>query len=590
MILQELVKYYDRLVDTGQDIALPGFSDEKIHFSVVITMDGRLVSLSDLREMNGKKVQPRIVRVPKLEGRVGRKIVPAFLWDKCEYFFGVRAKEKNEITEESPELWICSSDSLEKFTAFREAHEEALEKTENSRLGVFVRFLKKWNPENFAQITDQEECADLLKSNFIVEIEGENRFLHNDDSLTKYWVSSREIGDQEEGICLVSGERTPIARTHPSIKGATIGAQANSAIVGFNENAYTSYGKTQSYNSPVGEREAFAYTTVLNKLLGSDRQRLKIADTTLLFWAEKDAAFEDIFCGLLTQSKDDGFSKEIQTFLEKARKGTMPGTIDGSQRFFILGLSPNAARISVRLWYVSTVKDITDKMLLHFEQLEIVRQSEKNLIHPGVWWLLIETAAQHKTENIPPNLAGPFMMSILKGTHYPVSLVSILLSRIRVEKNPNYYKCALLKAILIRNFNKEVSVSLDKEKTDVAYLLGRLFAVLEKIQEESAGGKLNASIKDKYFASASTHPSVTFPLLIRLSQNHQKKLKSERAGRAVNFQKEIQVIMSSIDAFPSYLNLEDQGLFAIGYYHQYQSFFEKHDTENNVAEEAAQEQ
>lgn len=582
MILQELVKYYERLERTSKALPKKGFSKEKFGFVLVIDSNGEFVQLDDIRNPDKKKMLPVLLNVPSVQRTSGIK--PAFLWDKAEYLFGVVSKEKKRLkTEEVP--WEITPKSRLKFEAFRDYHRTAVNTCDNENLHSLVKFLDKWDPERFAML-EIEDPLSVVNSNLAVQIV-DSIFVHDDVELIKKWREELNAGDNNERIyCLVTGKADVLATLHSGIKGVP-GAQSSGApLVSFNKESFCSYGKgmtDQGANAPVGERAAFEYGTVLNYLLGREsNQKVQVADTTILFWAEKDEKIEDIWGGLIDAGKyDDGSSKELSTYFDCVRSGKYPQNIDPSQLFYILGLSPNAARLSVRLWYVNTVQEISKQIVQHFEQLEIIRSYEKQLKYPGVWWLLIETATQHETKNIPPNLAGPFMMALLKGTPYPTSLLSLLLGRMRVDKDPNYYKCALIKAILIRNYNKEVSVSLDKNRTDVAYVLGRLFAVLEKIQEESAGGKINASIKDKYFASASTHPSVTFPLIIRLSQNHQKKLKSDKAGRAVFFQKELQDILANVENFPSYLNLEDQGMFAIGYYHQYQSFFVKKSTENN---------
>ncbi len=578
MILQELVKYYDRLVDSGFDLPKQGFSNEKIHYVVVLDENGRLIQIDDIQDSGGKKKQPSILDVPAVQKK---GIKAAFLWDNAEYVFGVAAVDSpNTIGNK----WGITEKTKLKHQTFKQFHSDVAKQIDNKELFALVKFLESWDPSFFGSF---QNCEEIIGKNvaFQILVKGcSPRYLHNVKSLREFWAQ-KTTTDIVKGICLIEGCSSTIARVHPPIKGSTIGAQPSSAIVGFNESAYESYRKTQSYNSPISERAAFAYTTVLNMLLTTNRQRIKIADTAVVFWAEKDTAFEDIFFGLLAPQQDDGFSKDVCVYLESVNKGKMPTDIDPFQKFYILGISPNRARISIRFWYVNTVKNISQMISRHFKQIEIEKQFDSQPKYPVAKALLLETAVLYpnkkfrEEKDIPFNLAGPFMNAILKGNPYPLSLLSILMERIRAEKNTNYFKCALIKAILIRNYNKEVSVSLDKERTDVAYLLGRLFAVLEKVQEESAEGKINSSIKDKFFASASTHPSVTFPMLIRLSQNHHKKLKSEKAGRAVNLQKVIQSIIANINSFPSYFNLEDQGLFAIGYYHQYQNFFEKREIE-----------
>jgi len=225
----------------------------------------------------------------------------------------------------------------------------------------------------------------------------------------------------------------------------------------------------------------------------------------------------------------------------------------------------------------------------HFADLQLVSSNaEHDSPYPSAWQLLIETAVQRKSENIPPNLAGPFMRSILSGGPYPNYLLSLLISRLRAEQDGDrirklsYYRAAFIKAILNRNYKKELTMALDKNRDAVPYLLGRLFALLEKIQEESAGTSLNTTIKDRYFSSASTNPRTVFPVLLRLTQNHFKKLKSEKPGLAVVREKELGEVMEKLDTFPATLKLEDQGEFAIGYYHQRQDFFKKKEEETEA--------
>ena len=598
MILQELVRYYERLAKQGVQLPKAGFSSENIHFALVLDRDGNFVQIDDLRTEGQKTPTPIKKLVPFLKRTSG--ITPYFLWDKAEYVFGVVPKDKEEIKKEKSAgdwnniAWKINTKSTEKFNSFKEKHCKAMKEAPDAHLAALVNFLTAWTPDRFSEFGDI--CNELVNGNVVVQILGSNSYLHEQPNLQAYW--ERLLGDPEaeKGICLVTGQPELYAQLHAGIKGVP-GAQSSGApVISYNKESFCSYNRTtrdQAKSSSIGQYAASAYTAVLNYLLQFEsRQKIQIADATTLFWGEKDDSFNPLFRLGLTSQDDDGSYEKLQVFLSRVRKGELPDDIDGKQRFYILGLSPNAARLSVRFWYANTIENISRQFAKHFDQLAIVRQSDKQHLYPGLWWLLVETAAQHKTANIPPNLTGPFMMAILKGTPYPMSLLSILLERLRVEKDPNYYKCALIKAILIRNYRKEVSVSLNRERNDEAYVLGRLFAVLEKIQLDSItkqqeeknskpsnSRKINATIMDKYFASASVNPSVTFPLLLRLSNYHQKKLRSEKPGLAINRQKEMQEIMGMLSAFPKTLTLEDQGMFVIGYYHQYQSFFEKRGTE-----------
>ncbi len=286
--------------------------------------------------------------------------------------------------------------------------------------------------------------------------------------------------------------------------------------------------------------------------------------------------------GVILDPRDDaGDLASVRLFLEAARDGKqLPGIEDPELQFFILGLSPNASRLSVRFRHVSTVGDISSKIGQHFRDLAIVR-SERDPEFPGMWQLLKETAVQGRTENIPPLLAGAMMRSVLTGTAYPQSLLSALIGRIRADQALNYMRAAMIKACLNRkrriHFNlKEVSMSLDRESTSIAYRLGRLFAVLEKAQKDAIPGA-NTTINDRFYGSASATPSVVFPQLLRLAQHHLQK--AEYGGRT---DKMIEEIMQGIEKFPTHLSLDDQGMFAVGYYHQRQAFYTKSENKKEV--------
>ena len=573
MILQSLVDYYNRLKnDPNIDIPELGYSQEKISFSIVINNEGNLLQVKDIRIKSEKgKLQPQLLTVPKTKGRAGKNPPPYFLWDNTKYVFGFEKSSKKE------ELISYTKD---RFAAFKEYH-QSFDCKDNGYIAL-LKFLNNWKPENFQSILNIEDIINDT-GNIVFELDSEIGYIHNRPDLKKIWNKINSNIDGIQGYCLISGKETNIASTHFLIKGVYGGQAAGSAMVSFNKNSFTSFNKKQNLNSPVGIDSAFAYTTALNFLLASKNQRIQIGDTSTVFWTEKKSPIELIF-GQIIDQKDDGFSEDVHTFLMGARNGKMPPEIDEKVPFYILGLAPNAARIAVRFWHISTVGEMAKNLGQHFTDLEIIKSNkEKNPTFPGVWKLLIETATLHKTENIPPLLAGALMRSILLGERYPISLLSILLARIRNDGSISYIRVAMIKAILNRNNRlsktnnyKEVSVSLDKDRKSKGYLMGRLFAVLEKIQQTAIPGA-NATIKDRYFGSASATPKIVFPQLMRMSQNHISKIKKDKPGYGVNLEKIIEEIIVMFDNFPTHLSLEEQGLFAIGYYHQKQDFFTKKD-------------
>ena len=574
MILQALVGYYDRKADE-EDSPLPaiGYSVGKIDYCLIINKDGELVGEPqtiriEVEDKKGKKkIVSRPMVVPQAVKRASN-ILPNFMWDNTGYVLGADII-KDDLSEAKMKRKIERIG--ETFQAFKEFHHELGDGIDDEGMKALLKFLDNWKPSN---VEEWDNWEDVASCNLVFRLDGEKKFLHRRKAIRKAWIKrcqSKEAG--YEAICLITGEEAPIARLHPALKGVR-GAQSSGAnIVSFNIESFRSYGKEQSYNAPISEEAAFKYTTALNYLLSrGSGQNVQIGDATTVFWAGENSPVEAWF----GQAIDPGteIEEDIHKFLEAIREGKMPEELkdEKDKKFYILGLSPNASRISVRFWYPSTVEDVFGKLGEHYARLKIEKQYDKDFDFPGLWWLLKETAVLGKSENIQPLLAGELMRSILTGERYPENLLTAVMSRIRADGRTNYNRASLTKAILIKNHNKEVTVSLNKKNKEVPYLLGRLFAVLERAQEDAAGGKLNATIKDKYFGSACTTPRAVFPLLLKLSSHHTKK--GEHGGY---YDWLIAEIMEDLPAekFRGFTPLEDQGMFFLGYYHERNYLFRK---------------
>jgi CRISPR-associated protein Csd1 len=395
-----------------------------------------------------------------------------------------------------------------------------------------------------------------------------------------------EGSNASHGICRVTGQDAEIERLHPAIKGVW-GAQTSGAnIVSFNLRAFESYGKEgrQGENAPVGRPAAFAYTTALNHLLGRDStQRIQVGDASTVFWASADSSLEDSFASLFGEPpKDDPDrnTRAVKALYESVKQGSLNVSRDTTQ-FFVLGLAPNAARISIRFWMTGTVLGFSQRIIEHFNDIAI----EHAPYEPpflSLFRLLASTALQGEAKNILPNLGGDTMRAILSGLPYPQTLLLGAIRRVRAEREVTYPRAALIKACINRKTRwgnpateEELHVSLDPANTNVGYRLGRLFSVLEKVQEEASPG-LNATIRDRFYGAASSTPVTVFSNLLKLSKHHLAKI--ENRGRAVNLEKLIGEITNAIDGdegFPNHLTIADQGRFAIGYYHQKQAFYTK---------------
>jgi CRISPR-associated protein Csd1 len=353
----------------------------------------------------------------------------------------------------------------------------------------------------------------------------------------------------------------------------------------------------------------------LNTFLADKKHRLQIGDASTVFWADSEDAeaallAEAMFPEFFDPTKEDAdTANEVKILLERLRKGDqeldkdlaleageLVKKLEKGVRFYVLGLAPNAARISIRFYYESDFGELARNYQRFVNDMRIEPPWREP--YAPLWRYLIETAVLGKRENVPPNLAGEWMRAILNGTNYPLTLLSAVLSRIRADGEINALRASILRALLVRNYGmhpnngdkkREAPVSLDPDNRNKGYLLGRLFAIYERIQRDALGDKVNATIKDKFYGSASATPRNVFAVLDRGSANHLSKIGKERPGHRINLEKSIGAIMDAMtpsdDPFPASLNAADQALFGLGYHHQRGEFFRKRETAST--EEAA---
>lgn len=588
MILQALDEYYARKsADPQSGLAPEGFEPKAIPFAVVIDRDGQFVQLADRREGAGKKREARAQLVPQSVKRA-YGVAANLLWDNAEYVLGIDTRGKPERVAEQHAAFI---------QRIRDAFDD-----EPADFGVqaVLAFLTRCREEGVARMATDPAWAEILDTNPLMSFQ-----LVEDCELIcqrRPVLAALLAGDcgVPDGRCLVSGKPDVIERLHPAIRNVW-GAQAVGAnIVSINNKnesgnnggptpAFASYGKQQGYNAPVGKRAAFAYTTALNHLLArGSRQRLQVGDASAVFWAEKasGAMAEQVFLDFLDPPRDDpDRGTEAVASLYAAVNNGVALTADDGQRFYVLGLAPNAARISVRFWHVATVGELGQAICRHLRDIEIDRP-DFDVPHLSLFRLLASTALQGKADNIPPNLGGELVRAILKGLPYPETLMQGVMRRLRAEQEVSYPRAALLKAYLIRNRqDKEIHVSLNPENSDPGYRLGRLFAALERAQE-LAQGNLNAGIRERYYGAFSTTPVTVLPLLMKLKNHHLAKIESR--GAAVNLEKTLGEIMDGMHDIPARLPLAGQARFAVGYYQQRQAFFRKNESEPSASKEQEQ--
>lgn len=585
-ILSSLARAYERLPDAPPY----GFSSEKIGFIISLNEDGTVANVIDWREGEGKKARPRLMAVPAAFKRPGVTPRSFFLWDNSAYVLGVSADE--------------AKDASARHTAFKDLHFQNIANDADAGLLAVRRFLESWTPEKF---TSESWCQDIKDQNivFALEYERRDRLIHERPAARALWSRIYDRVERRKAVCLVTGEEAPFDLTHVAIKGVWGAQSSGAALVSFNLDAFTSYGHEQGDNAPVSTAAAFAYTTALNRFLERDSgHRMQIGDASTVFWADaadldaarlSEALFASFYDGDDTAAKEDEekeVRERVSVQLARIRQGLPLAQIDPALtkdvRFYILGLAPNAARISVRFFYADSFGALVTHYQRFIEDMRIEPPPREG--YPAIWRYLQETAVLGKRENVPPNLAGEWMRAILSGNRFPLTLLSAVLTRIRADGRIDALRASMLRGLLIRNFNREVPVAFDPANENKGYLLGRLFAVYEQIQVAALGRNLNAGIRDKYYGSASAQPRKVFALLDSGAANHLSKIGKQRPGQRVNLEKQVAAIMALMspgaDPFPTTLGADEQALFGLGYYHQRNEFFNRTDAAVASGEDA----
>lgn len=579
MILQALVEHYEDLAAQGK-LARPGWSDSNISYALYINDDGALEQAVSLkREERGKKkvLAPRPMSLPAPVKR-SSGVASNFLWDNSSYILGIDEKGKPQR-------------SMACFTACKALHHKLLDGVDSPAARAVLAFFDHWDP---SKAREHPALADKLEdilagSNLVFRYSG--AFLQDDALIRSAWQAHYDsTGDGPELVCLVTGKKGTAEAVHPSIKGVSGAQSVGAALVSFNGDAFCSYGREQSLNAPTSKYAAFAYTSALNHLLAERDYVGRIGDATVLFWASGgQRAYQSFSMASLFGAPTTYSVSDLQKMTLDLCQGKPvlfeEAQLDPKTTFYILGLSPNAARLSVRFFLKNSFGAFVQNVQAHQQRLEIVRPSFDKFEAIPLWKLLDETVNQNSRDKSPtPGMAGETLRAILNNICYPASLLNDTVLRIRAEREVTRGRAAILKAYYLKNphpdIPKEVlTVSLNPDSANIPYTLGRLFSVLEAIQY-SANPGINATIRDKYFNSASATPGRVFPTLINLSQKHLRKLDK---GWSISYSKQLTELAGKLgETFPDRLSLPQQGAFQLGYYHQTQARYTKKEEAEHV--------
>ncbi|WP_166145748.1 type I-C CRISPR-associated protein Cas8c/Csd1 [Methylosinus sp. RM1] len=600
-MLAALVRRYERMAAKGE-APVPGYSSEKIAYGVTLAADGSVIDAVPLGELKKGKLVPESMIVPQpVKRTVG--IAANLLWDKTSYVFGATdpAKESKRAAKKG------LRPGAEEFGAFRQRQHKAIGETEDVGLKAFLAFLDGWDPQRYDELP---HASDMLDANVVFRLDGGD-WLHNRPAARKIVASSVGAGGAS-GLCLVTGQDATVARLHPSIKGVRGAQSSGAAIVSFNQSAFTSYGKEQGENAPVSEYAAFAYTTALNGLLAERRNRVQIGDATVVFWAEPQGEeepydAENVFAEIFgvsaeTSAPESAPAPDAETqerdLLQKlamiAEGRAVPGlSVDPATKFYVLGLSPNAARISVRFWLDTTIRQLAQRLTRHFEDLRLEPPAWRAGKAPNVRALIGHLAPMRidrdgrlkiMFDDAPDHLSGEFVRAVLSGGDYPYAVLSTVLQRLKGDRVVTGLRVALVKAVLARRARRQ-KTQLGSEEADMTSdpfvesdgrKLGRLFAIYERAQA-ACFEELNSGVVDKFYASAMATPLYVFPSLDANFQHHLSKIRKGRdlakwvknpGALAGGLLKSVGELTSGICSYPKQLPLEEQGQFVIGYYQQ----------------------
>ena len=568
MILKALYDYYERCKGT-----LPAFGKElkEIGFLIIIDREGNFLRFED-RRIDSKHAHAFIVNK-----QLGRTSAPVanYLYDSSAYVFGFSDKKDFDGCRKYLETFKKKVDEIYKAAP------------NNVDITAVHRFYQHDPQAILAKMKSDALWPEIEKnlnkkySLFSFLINGDTQIVAEKEELLDLL---EEDNHDNEKVCLVSGKKGKIV----DVATATMipGSQAVAKIVSFQvKSGYDSYGKEQGANAPISEKSEFAYSTALKHLLRSDsRNKFLIGNRTFLFWASKDnAAGNQAEKGIFdlfgfSDTKEDDPNARIEQ-VRKVFKAIYSGELNTSldDKFFILGLAPNSARIAVVYWAEIPLKEFAERINRHFDDMEI---TGANKPYTALRSILGAVTLGGKASDATPNLPDTLVKSIFQGIAYPYTLFAECIRRIRAEQSIFTTRAAIIKAYLNRqnnNIEQNIKVMLDKNNTNPGYLCGRLFAVLDKIQEDANN---QHTIRERYMNSASATPSAVFATILNLSSHHSEKLNE---GRNVFFEKLKQEIIEKLDAdgFPAHLDLQDQGRFFVGYYHQRQAFFSKNEKEEN---------
>lgn len=590
MILKELGDLYDRLAadpELSGDIPLSGWSVEKVAWAIVLDRQGSVVGVvpQGIPDEKGK-LRPSVMLVPEHDGRSGKNPKPYFLCDKAAFLLGL---DENQARGEASR------------GRSRDMHLEVLERCDDDGARSVLAFFDR--SDQLEKLSADQREALGLGGMLVFCLDRPGNYVHERAVVKDAW--HRYCGKASEspvGHCSVTGEEEPLARLFPQVAGLPGAQSSGASLVSFNFNASESYGKSQAYNASISEDAAFKAGTALKYLLGSHERRIDLGSTIVTYWSDRPAPLENmLLASFLNKQRTPGEDKEVNDAIKKAFDDMLHGRplrgFDTNVGFCILGVSPNAARLSVRFFERATLGQLAENYgnYLRDTAMDGVKST-------SIWGFLLQTASLGKSENVPTTLVTRSFEAMLGGSEFPRALDGMVLSRMRADHAKRNawdmgQRAALLKACRVRRARRQglevsreeqIEMALNEENTNVGYLMGRLFAVMEHAQR-GALGETNATIRDRYFSSAAATPRRVMAPLMRGYSNHVSALRKQKPGVAVILEREVGSIMGLLpgdEALPKTLDVEDQSAFFIGFYQEREHLWSRNADKKTAAEVA----
>lgn len=606
MIVKDLYDLYERYAADPQmqdKVPPKGMSREKVEWELVLSESGELVNVIPLSHGDGKGSNRYcVMTVPEHRTRTSG-VSPFFLCDTAAYLLGMadisKAKDESEVVK-------AQRKAQERWEASRDYHLSILSSCDDvaaqAVMGFFSHNILK-ERENDDLLRDIAESGNLIFA--LKDSDGNIVPIHESKAIMAAWESSRVSASADEpcirGQCSVTGKVAPLARLFPQVTGLAGAQSSGASLISFNCDSFNSYGRTQAYNASVSQGVAFGAGTALKMLLSDPERKIRLGATTFTFWSDRPSPDEDSLFIRFFGGGDKNDTAEDSATVTRVRdaiKGIKSGhplraNFNPDVRYYVLGISPNAARLSVRFFETSTLGEVAERYGQYLRDIDMVDVSTTSIFQ-----LIRQCAVQGKYENLPSTLVNPCMRAMLTGSRFPQSLLSTLLSRMRADHGSNNrwdmgQRASLIKACLVRNLQStresEIDVALNRDNNCVGYLLGRLFAVMERAQSEALG-TTNATIRDKYIGSASVTPARVMPTLMHGCQNHLSDLRKKKPGLNVILERELDEIVGrklSDNPYPGTLSMEDQGEFFIGYYQERVDLWTSRKRDDVAPDEAA---